>query len=376
MTIKFWLVGFLALSQTLVALLYGPCPARCQGTVSSAAGDANKCCAPDKPACCSPDDAGNDPSKEMVFKVEGLRCPAVKGIGCGHLLYPVLASLQKIEGVRASWTNYTGTMIRVAVTTASNKDQAALEARKALSKHRPVPLTGNDLEAALEKEEWRESQRVGELSAVEFRTLAVYRIKKFSQAEKLDRETSDKLTRLAIEEWERLSEEARKEKATQPEDWSKRCKKAIPTLLAKAKEVLADDQIDRFKKVLATPCRDEDRPEAPPALSSEPTCTLTPDQLDAQREQLLPGLFKRAERVEDIPDGLRFRFASRPGLVAELAAIIEKERVCCSFLAFRLITEKSGGPITLEVSGPPGTAKMLSKLYSDGCRSPQPRGSK
>jgi hypothetical protein len=96
--------------------------------------------------------------------------------------------------------------------------------------------------------------------------------------------------------------------------------------------------------------------------TEEMTCSLTPKELNAQRKQLIPGLFQRAEKVEDLPNGLRFRFGHRPKLVAELAALIEKERVCCSFLSFRLVTEKGEGPITLEVTGPPGTADMLKKL--------------
>lgn len=96
--------------------------------------------------------------------------------------------------------------------------------------------------------------------------------------------------------------------------------------------------------------------------ADELACSLTPGELNAQRKQLIPGLFQRAERVEDIPNGLRFRFANKPKLVTELAALIEKERVCCSFLSFRLITDKGEGPIILEVSGPAGTAEMLRKL--------------
>jgi hypothetical protein len=45
---------------------------------------------------------------------------------------------------------------------------------------------------ALDKEQWRETLRVGELSAIEFRAMAMYRIKTFAQAEKLDKETTDK----------------------------------------------------------------------------------------------------------------------------------------------------------------------------------------
>ena len=100
----------------------------------------------------------------------------------------------------------------------------------------------------------------------------------------------------------------------------------------------------------------------PAKSADELTCSLSPGELDAQRKQLIPGLFQRAERVEDIPDGLRFQFAPRPELVTELAVLIEKERGCCSFLSFRLVTEKGEGPVILEVAGPPGTAEMLRSL--------------
>src|SRR5262249_5145484 len=170
----------------------------------------------------------------------------------------------------------------------------------------------------------------------EFRTMALYQVKTFAQAEKLDKETTDKLAKVAEDQWERLAQEVKEEKATQPEDWGNRCRKAIPVFLARAREVITNDQVERFKKALTTPCREEDRPEAPPGPSSEMACSLTPDQLRAQRNQLLPGLFQRAERVEDIPQGLRFCFAYSPGLVTELAAVIEKEQVCCRFVSFGL----------------------------------------
>jgi hypothetical protein len=200
-----------------------------------------------------------------VLRVEGLRCPAVKGIGCGHMLRPVLASLDKIEGVQASSTNYTGTMIRVTVTEAADRAKVAEEVRKVLAANKPVTLAGEDLKRALEKEQWREARRVGELTAIEFHTMALHRIKMFAQTEKLDKDTTEKLTKMAEEHWQRLAQEAEKEKATRPEDWGIRAKKSIPVFLARAKEVLTDDQVERFKKTLTTPCRDEDRPEAPPA---------------------------------------------------------------------------------------------------------------
>ena len=278
MRLKFLLAALLALSLLVAALVYGRNLSWCHhtGAASAAADDAGKSagCPADKSACCPQEEKsdapeptpvqGNDPEKQLVFKVEGLRCPAVKGIGCGHMLRPVLASLDKIDGVQASSTNYTGTMIRVAVTSAADRARVADEARKVLAENMPVALAGDELKRTLEMEQWRETWRVGELSAIEFHTMALHRVKTFARAEKLDKETTDTLTKMAEDQWERLAQEAKGEKANRPEEWGNRCKKSIPVFLARAREVLTDDQLERFKKALTGPCRDEDRPEAPP----------------------------------------------------------------------------------------------------------------
>ena len=91
-------------------------------------------------------------------------------------------------------------------------------------------------------------------------------------------------------------------------------------------------------------------------------CALTPDELNARREQLLPGLLRRANEVTDLEDGLRMRFESRAGLLAELVGIIEQERTCCSFLRFQLTAEPDDGSVVFDVTGPPGTREMLRKL--------------
>ena len=210
---------------------------------------------------------GNDPDKQMVFKVEGLTCPAVRGIGCGHMLRPVLASLDKIDGVEASSSNYTGTLIRIAVTITADRDKVAERVSKALAEKggEPVALAGDALRRALGQEQWRGAGRIGELSAIEFHTLVLHRVQTFAQAEKLDKVAGDKLVRIAEEQWERITTEANEDGAKQPEDWQNRCRKALPRFLERAKEVLTDKQVERFRQSLTGPFRGDDRPEAPPA---------------------------------------------------------------------------------------------------------------
>jgi hypothetical protein len=45
-----------------------------------------------------------------------------------------------------------------------------------------------------------------------------------------------------------------------------------------------------------------------------------------------------------------------------IAQMIEAERRCCQFLRFHLTVEPSCGPISLELTGPPGTQAFLDAL--------------
>jgi hypothetical protein len=104
-------------------------------------------------------------------------------------------------------------------------------------------------------------------------------------------------------------------------------------------------------------------PAAKPVTIEEgASCKLSPAELAKRRQELIPGLFKRAEKVEDIDNGLRFQFKSKPGLLADLAKIMEQEQDCCSFLRIQLTMEASEGGVTFEVTGPKGTGEMLRKL--------------
>lgn len=113
-----------------------------------------------------------------------------------------------------------------------------------------------------------------------------------------------------------------------------------------------------FVAVVACTTPDSGRGTAEAPLS----CTLTSAELKERRGQLLPGLIDRAEGVSNLENGVRLRFASSPGLLADLASVIEAERTCCSFLRFHLTVEPGMGPVTFDVTGPPGTRELLRSL--------------
>jgi hypothetical protein len=181
----------------------------------------------------------------------------------------MLTSLDKIDGVEASSANYAGTLLRIRVLTTTNLDQVMDRVRKTLAEsgNKSSVLAGDELKNLAEKEQWRETGRIAELSAIEFRTIALHRIKTFSKHENLTPEVSNKLVSIADQQWERLAMEAVRAKNTEPEDWRERCKKSVPAFVAQAKEVLSSEQTQRLVQALANRC--EDQPEAPPALSKK-----------------------------------------------------------------------------------------------------------
>ena len=91
-------------------------------------------------------------------------------------------------------------------------------------------------------------------------------------------------------------------------------------------------------------------------------CTLTPEQLQARRSSLLPGVLERAQEIEPIADGYRVRFAASSETLQAIAAMIDAERHCCRFLRFQLTIEPDEGPIVLAVTGPPGTRELIAAI--------------
>ena len=91
-------------------------------------------------------------------------------------------------------------------------------------------------------------------------------------------------------------------------------------------------------------------------------CTLTPDALRSRRDGLLKDLVGRARGREDLHEGVRLEFAPSAETIALLAGAVEAERHCCRFLRFAITVEPDGGPMFLELTGPPGTRDFMTAL--------------
>ena len=91
-------------------------------------------------------------------------------------------------------------------------------------------------------------------------------------------------------------------------------------------------------------------------------CTLT-DAEFREREALLLARFKATvSQATELPDGFAFSAPGEKEWIALLAELIVAERECCPFLRFELTAEQNNGPVTLTVTGPPGSKAFLKTI--------------
>jgi hypothetical protein len=70
---------------------------------------------------------------------------------------------------------------------------------------------------------------------------------------------------------------------------------------------------------------------------------------------LFSALSRRAEEVQELPDGYAIRFAPDAEMWMRLAEFITLEKQCCPFLAFALGAEEENGSMWLRITGREGT---------------------
>ncbi|HEU4597839.1 MAG TPA: hypothetical protein VFS10_22115 [Pyrinomonadaceae bacterium] len=92
-------------------------------------------------------------------------------------------------------------------------------------------------------------------------------------------------------------------------------------------------------------------------------CSLTEVELRERRGLLLERAGRAILESEELPDGFAYRFPEGDEWLGELAEVIRLERLCCPFLAFKLVVSPGGGPVWLELTGPPGTKEFLASLF-------------
>ena len=87
----------------------------------------------------------------------------------------MLVRLDELTEVEQSFSNHTGTLLRIAPAAGIDLPTVTEAVTKVLEaeSRSPVALSGDSLTAALADEMWRDSSRIGELTSIEIRTLVL-----------------------------------------------------------------------------------------------------------------------------------------------------------------------------------------------------------
>ena len=192
-----------------------------------------------------------DPTHEVVFKVAKLECSLVNGVGCGHLLAPAMARLDRVDGVARTYSNWTGTLLRVSVAPTADREAVAERAKTALAadEQQPTRIEGGVLNDVLKKEDWRDTAHIVELSSYEFRTFAKHQVNAFADNEGLEEAKREKLLDLVDDVWD---QSARGVAGPKPDAsdysayWHGRRDKFIAAFTDQAKNVLTAEQIEKL----------------------------------------------------------------------------------------------------------------------------------
>jgi hypothetical protein len=192
-----------------------------------------------------------DPAREAIFTIETLQCPAVKGVGCGSMLWPVLIRIDRIDGVSGSFSNWTGTRLRISVKSGSDPKAVAERVRAFLAAdgRHPTELTGAKFTDGLGSEKWYSADGLVTLSSYEFKTIAKRRINAFAGQQKLNDAQREKLVTLVDQLWDKAAE-GMALPDSRPDAygryWRARLGRFVESFAGRAQGILSADQIERL----------------------------------------------------------------------------------------------------------------------------------
>ena len=92
-------------------------------------------------------------------------------------------------------------------------------------------------------------------------------------------------------------------------------------------------------------------------------CSLTDAELQQRRQAELSEAKSAMIAVKETENGFVYQFESSSERIAALTNLVQLEHQCCPFLTFRITVEPGDRPVSLEISGPPGTKEFLTALF-------------
>lgn len=92
-------------------------------------------------------------------------------------------------------------------------------------------------------------------------------------------------------------------------------------------------------------------------------CTLTEAEMRERRRTILDSVCGAALDVTPLPLGFAYHFDPTSEVLAQVGRLVDLERQCCPFLAFRIIVEAGNQPLCLEVTGPLEAKAIIADFF-------------
>jgi Mn-dependent DtxR family transcriptional regulator len=92
-------------------------------------------------------------------------------------------------------------------------------------------------------------------------------------------------------------------------------------------------------------------------------CTLTEPQLRERRQAILETFYHVRVSMTELEDGCAFTFPASSEALQRMAELVDMERQCCPFLAFKIVVEAAHSAMRLEVTGAKEAKKLIKEYF-------------
>ena len=92
-------------------------------------------------------------------------------------------------------------------------------------------------------------------------------------------------------------------------------------------------------------------------------CTLTTEELQERRREILEPMRASYKTMEAIPSGYAYTFPGSSETLVKLAQLVDLESQCCKFLTFQIVLGAGDDTIRLEVTGSADAKEAIADFF-------------
>jgi hypothetical protein len=92
-------------------------------------------------------------------------------------------------------------------------------------------------------------------------------------------------------------------------------------------------------------------------------CTLSEEDLQKRRRDVLEGVYAAVIKTTELPDGYLYEFAFGAEILTTLARLVSLEHDCCRFLTFRISAQAGEALLKLEITGPAEAKPVIAAFF-------------